>query len=165
MMKIKKVQSSKDLRSIEKLAFTIWNEHYVPIIGQQQVNYMLDKFQSQDAMAKQIDEGLEYYIFYWDNTPVGYLGYKEENDKIFLSKIYVLSTYRGKKIGKGGIDFVFQIATQKDKKGIRLTVNKYNSKSIEAYLKLGFEITEEVIADIGEGYVMDDYVLVKTIEK
>jgi ribosomal protein S18 acetylase RimI-like enzyme len=40
-----------------------------------------------------------------------------------------------------------------------LTVNKNNTKAINAYYRAGFYLENEVVNDIGNGYVMDDYVL------
>ncbi|UII21374.1 GNAT family N-acetyltransferase [Fulvivirga ligni] len=77
----------------------------------------------------------------------------------FLSKIYVLSTCRGKGIGKKMMEYVVNQAKTINAGKIRLTVNKYNSGSIAAYHKMGFETVDSVNTDIGEGYFMDDYVL------
>jgi catechol 2,3-dioxygenase-like lactoylglutathione lyase family enzyme len=41
---------------------------------------------------------------------------------------------------------------------IILNVNKYN-RAKEFYQKLGFSVYSEGIFDIGEGYVMDDYLM------
>ncbi|NME68248.1 GNAT family N-acetyltransferase [Flammeovirga aprica] len=163
MLSIKKVQSEKEIQLVEKLAIEIWNEHYVAIIGQEQVDYMLEKFQSVSAMNQQMNDGLQYYLFYYNEEPAGYLGFKLEEQHLFLSKIYVLSKFRGNKIGKSGMDFVAIEAQSQKKEGIRLTVNKYNTNSIEAYKKMGFEVIDEVVADIGQGYVMDDYILLKKV--
>ena len=55
-------RQEQDLQLIEKLAAVIWEEHYTPIIGADQVRYMLDKFQSAAAMLGQIGGGYEYFI-------------------------------------------------------------------------------------------------------
>jgi hypothetical protein len=41
---------------------------------------------------------------------------------------------------------------------IYLNVNKHNS-AVEFYLKKGFIKDREMVLDIGNGYVMDDYVM------
>ena len=43
-------------------------------------------------------------------------------------------------------------------KAIYLTVNKYNP-SYQIYRHLGVEAIDSVVTDIGEGYVMDDYIM------
>ncbi|NLR90384.1 GNAT family N-acetyltransferase [Flammeovirga agarivorans] len=164
MINITKATTNQQLKHIEVLAKEIWNEHYVKIIGQEQVDYMLDKFQSFSAMEVQVENGLEYYTLSFNNKLAGYLAFKEESDQLFLSKIYVLAALRGNKIAKHGMNYVVSQAQQRGKGGIRLTVNKYNEGAIKAYAKMGFEKIDDVVADIGKGYVMDDFVLLKKID-
>lgn len=163
MIKIEAAITTQNYQQIEILADTIWREHYIPIVGKPQIDYMLDKFQSVKAIEKQVEDGYEYFSIYYDETPVGYISIKEEKDTLFLSKIYVLSNYRGKKIGKTAMQFVEQKAKTYNLKRIRLTVNINNINSIKAYEKLGFKNIGALVADIGRGFVMDDYEMVKLI--
>ena len=59
--------------------------------------------------------------------------------------------------------FIEEQAKDLNCKIIYLTVNKYNTNSIMAYQKTGFVKTEELVIDIGNGYVMDDYRMEKLI--
>ncbi len=63
MGKIKavKVVGKKLIPVVESLAYSIWREHYTPIIGRHQVEYMLEKFQSKEALLNQIEK--EGYIY------------------------------------------------------------------------------------------------------
>lgn len=159
-MKITKAKNKSDLLQIEILAREIWEEHYTPIIGAKQVAYMLEKFQSVSAMQKQVSEGYEYFGIQEADRLVGYLAFTEEVDGLFLSKVYVHSLARGRGLGKTAIEFVKAEAQNRGLSKIRLTVNKYNHNSIAAYLKMGFTKTRELVMDIGEGYVMDDYEMI-----
>ena len=163
MVDIKSAISIEELSVIEQLAFEIWNEHYTPIIGKAQVDYMLDKFQSSTAMQLQIKEGYKYYSINLQTKPVGYLSYLINEDDLFLSKIYILKTERGKKIGKQAINFTVNQAQLHNCKTITLTVNKNNLDSIKAYEKLGFNKDSKIVLDIGNGFVMDDYKMVKQL--
>lgn len=162
MIEFKKAINNTDFQIIENLASTIWREHYTKIIGEKQVVYMLNTFQSRDAISKQIDTGYQYYIINFNRQPVGYISIKEEKNELFLSKLYLLNTYRGKKIGQTTINFIENIAKNLNLKYIKLTVNKNNFNSIKVYERLGFNIKREVVIDIGNGFVMDDYEMVKT---
>ncbi|WP_417609892.1 GNAT family N-acetyltransferase [Owenweeksia hongkongensis] len=155
-MNIQKTKA-EDFSRIETLAREIWEEHYTPIIGTKQVAYMLEKFQSVAAMQKQTKEGYAYFMINEGEELVGYLAFKEEQHGLFLSKVYVHSKARGKGLGKAAIEFVNTEVQKRGLKQIRLTVNKYNHNTIAAYLKMGFAKTRELVIDIGEGYVMDDY--------
>ena len=160
---ISEVTKKPDLKAIEELAATIWREHYTPIIGVAQVEYMLQKLQSVDSMSGQIKEGYKYFSIFKDNTLVGYFSFLPERDALFLSKIYIEASQRGKGLSKEALNFIESKATDYQKNAIRLTVNKYNTGSIQAYLKMGFVKTRALVIDIGNGFVMDDYEMVKTI--
>ena len=164
MVKLVPATSIQQLQIIEQLANVIWNEHYTPIIGKAQVDYMLDKFQNVDAMSKQIENNYKYYIVKYKKTDVGYLAFKIENSDLFLSKIYILKEFRGKSLGKQAMEFVSNQAINSECKTITLTVNKYNSNSIKAYEKIGFINIEELVQDIGCGFVMDDYKMAKKLD-
>lgn len=156
-------QTSEQFLQIEKLAFEIWRQHYTPIIGPEQVKYMLQKFQTVEAIENEVRNGNEYFMMYLDEKAVGYMGIRWEQDAIFLSKIYVLAEERGKKIGRQGLEFLEKLGRDAKKTSIKLTVNKYNTKSIEAYERMGFLNMGSLVMDIGEGYVMDDYEMEKHI--
>ena len=152
----KQVVSERDITNVAMLARQIWLQHYTPIIGIAQVDYMLAKFQNEVAISNQIEEGYNYIL--WNAPePVGYLSLLHQNNGLFISKIYLLLDERGKGYGKQMIDFAIAEAKAHQHNHIRLTVNKYNDKSIAAYKKLGFIKKREVVFDIGKGYFMDDF--------
>lgn len=151
------------LDAVELLAKVIWHEHYTPIIGKAQVEYMLEKFQSKSVMRKQIEEGFLYYLISNNGKNAGYIGLSLNSDHVFLSKIYVKSDCRGQGLGKSAMQFVERMAAENSLSKIVLTVNKYNTNSIEAYKKFGFSIAEAIVMDIGNGYVMDDYRMEKQV--
>lgn len=162
---IQRVTKTTEIQTVEKLANKIWNSHYVPIIGQNQVDYMLEKFQSFNAIKEQINNNYEYFLIFKNKKAVGYLCLLPDNlsKKIMISKIYINENNRGSGFGKQLIDFTINLAQNRKIKTIWLTVNKNNNNSINWYKKLNFKITEKVEMDIGNGYVMDDYVMELTI--
>ena len=153
------VVTSHHIESVAQLAKEIWEQHYTPIIGAKQVEYMLNKFQSHQAIKDQMDNGFQYYLLSLADEPIGYCSIQLEQQAIFLSKIYIQKAYRGFGFGKKFMDFIKKKAIRYAKPTIRLTVNKHNSNSISAYHNMGFTTTKEVVFDIGDGYVMDDYEL------
>ena len=164
MIEITIANTKPDYILIEELADVIWRKHYIPIEGVGQVEQMLKKYQSAKAISKQVEkEGFEYFLLNIDNTSVGYLSIRKEKEHLFLSKIYVLSDYRGKKIGKTAMQFIEEKAKAYDLKTIRLTVNKKNTNSIKTYEKLGYVNVRNLIKDIGDGFVMDDYEMEKML--
>ena len=162
MIEFSIAKTHADYTAIAELASIIWHEHYTPIIGVSQVEYMLDKFQSANAIQQQINKGYQYYSITYEENTVGYLAIKKEASKLFLSKIYVSKTHRGLGIGKSAMVFIEQKAIKESCTSIYLTVNKYNTNSIKAYEKTGFINTGAIVQDIGNGYVMDDFIMEKT---
>jgi RimJ/RimL family protein N-acetyltransferase len=158
---------TSDLPAIENLATIIWNEHYSPIIGKEQVSYMLDKFQSRETMLNQINEGYFYFKIEQANKLIGYCAIQfrdvDKTKECFISKIYLSKETRGQGIGTDIFQFITDLAIKNNATLLKLTVNKYNSDSIKVYHKIGFKTSREVVFDIGGGYIMDDFELIKEI--
>lgn len=143
-----------------RLAGEIWREHFTPIIGTEQVEYMLKNFQSFSAVKKQIEkDGYKYFLMSTGNDYIGYTGIHSEEGSMFLSKLYIRKDMRGKGISRKAIDFIKNICHQEKLDKIWLTVNKNNTNTINVYKKLGFETERSQVTDIGGGFVMDDYVM------
>lgn len=162
-MYIKTVITESQIKAIESLAYKIWYEYYIPIIGKSQVDYMLEKFQSSIAIKEQINNGFLYFVSEHDNVPVGYMSVNIHDDALFLSKFYVRKVDRGKGYGKKMIEYLESLTKDKNLNKISLTVNKYNTRSIKMYEKFGFSICNTIVQDIGKGFVMDDYQMEKSV--
>jgi GNAT superfamily N-acetyltransferase len=144
-------------KTIEVLAREIWPEHYASIIGKTQVDYMLKTRQSQKAVLDQVDRGTLYFLIHPpEGFPVGYLALEPRQDELFLSKLYLRLSQRGKGYGSQALDFSRCLALAKGLPKITLTVHKRNP-SVKTYQNWGFTIMGPVVTDIGEGFVMDDY--------
>lgn len=163
-VKFREARDPGDFVQIAGLADIIWREHYTPIIGKAQVDYMLEHFQSAEAISKQIAGGMVYYRMLQEDRLVGYLAIQKRGQELFLSKIYLLREYRGLGMGKAALDFITEKARGLGCTSIALTVNKNNDRSIKAYLKMGFENKGGRITDIGDGFVMDDYLMVRSLK-
>lgn len=154
----------EDLAELAGMAEDIWREYYVSIITLDQIDYMIEKYQSVPAVQDQIvNQGYDYYVMRHDGLPVGYLSVKEEGGKLFLSKFYVSQEHRGQGYASQAMAFLEELCIEKGLSHIWLTVNRHNESSIGVYRKKGFRVIREQVADIGNGYVMDDFVMEKEI--
>jgi diamine N-acetyltransferase len=156
-----KVSSIKHIEAVEALATEIWTEHYIPIIGREQVDYMLARFQSRQAISEQIAGGYIYFLIQEEGQFIGYVSVQPKEQELFLSKIYVRSSCRGKGYGRKAVGFVEELAKEQGLERIVLTVNKNNALAIKAYEAIGFKKVEALVQDIGSGFVMDDYKMEK----
>ena len=159
MNKVVAVTTPNDMKVVEDLAGTIWNESYRNIISRDQIDYMLEKFQSYAAIRDSISSGALYFILSYEGRNAGYFAVAPEGDRLFLSKIYVLFEYRRRGIASFAIGHLMRFCSTNRFKSMYLTVNRMNTGSIEFYRKNGFKIIEDRITDIGNGFVMDDYVM------
>jgi ribosomal protein S18 acetylase RimI-like enzyme len=154
------VFTDRDIDRVVRLAQEIWGEHYTPIIGADQVSYMLTRIHTKSTIRNEIDNfRYSYFLIREHDSDIGYLGVQVGDQSVFLSKIYILSGLRARGIGKAAMALVREFARSYGLSKISLTVNKYNFDSIEAYQRFGFEKTGAVVSDIGAGYVMDDYLM------
>lgn len=159
------VKTEEQRRELAALANEIWNQHFVPIIGQAQVDYMLQKFQCYEAMTDQMEnQGYEYFFSCYNGRNVGYTAIQREEDALFLSKLYLRRAYRGRKLAKQVLEFLTVLCRENGLKKIWLTVNRHNANTIAVYQKSGFQVVREAVSDIGNGFVMDDYIMEKIID-
>lgn len=150
-----------DIAIIRDIAAATWPSTYLDIIGQAQIDYMLDKMYSKGELLKQLMEGHIFLIAEEGENQVGFAGYSiiDHEKRIYkLHKLYVLPSAHGKGVGKILINEVFNQVKNAGGSALQLNVNKHN-KAKDFYLKGGFTIKESVKLDIGEGYFMDDYIM------
>ncbi len=237
MILFKQVQQNQ-IKELASLASFIWHEYWTCLLSDEQINYMVEKFQSEKAIKNQIEN--ENYTYYFIKTNplsngrglnfntndvsvrnsgegknkldchgsieprnddachyeesearrgnltqfnataiatqskiarndsnamysqtcetqlAGYFGVSDKEDYLFLSKLYIKKEFRHQGIGSQAFEKIKKIANGRK---IRLTVNKKNTNTIKAYDKWGFKTVDAVVTDIGQGFVMDDYIM------
>lgn len=159
------VESEYQIRQVADLAAEIWPEHYAPILSAEQIDYMVDAFQSAVAITMQVrKKGYRYYLLSLAGEKIGYVGIHVEDGKLFLSKLYLHVSVRGHGFGRAAMAFLEGFCQGMGLSAIWLTVNRHNTSSIAAYEKMGFVKVREEKADIGNGFVMDDFIMEKSLQ-
>ena len=157
-----KSATTTDVEIIQKLAQEIWPVCYGKIISADQLHYMLDLIYSPAALKTQMYKGHKFVIVYKDETPIGFASYSAksfEEPTIFrLHKIYVLTNLQTKGIGSFLLQHVITESKNARATLLELNVNRHNVAK-HFYEKKGFIVLREEVIDIGNGYVMDDYVM------
>lgn len=150
--------AQQDIEAIASLATIIWNQHYPAIISQQQIDYMLQNMYSSESLAEQMHKNHLFYFINTNGANIGFISVHNESGKDwFINKFYVDQAVAAKGIGGKAFD---ALKHKLDPKKITLTVNRQNFKSINFYFKNGFKIEQVADFDIGNGYVMNDFVMV-----
>ena len=147
------------IRALSVLAAGIIKEYYDPLLGAEQNDYMIELFQSPEAITEQLYHGYRYHVVKDDaGEPVGFLAAYPRKTEWYLSKFYLKADARGKGYGRKMMDFTAEEAKKAGFDTIALNVNRFNP-TVAIYRHLGFTVRREEKNDIGCGYYMDDYVM------
>ncbi|MFH6996723.1 GNAT family N-acetyltransferase [Flavobacterium sp. FlaQc-57] len=156
----------KDIKIIQEITNVTWPITYGEILSKMQLDYMLGLFYSDEALAKQIENKEQlFYLISDSKSTIGFIGIEHNyNDEAItkIHKIYLLPETQGKGIGKKVIEEIQKLALENNSEALFLNVNRFNT-ALGFYKKIGFEIKEEVNIEIGNGYLMEDYVMEKKI--
>ena len=155
-----------DIKLIQNIVQITWPITYGEILSKEQLSYMLDLFYSTEALTEQYDKKEQlFYMIYEDETNIGFIGIEHHYKGKTITKIhkiYLLPETQGKGIGKKVIDEIGKLALENNSTILSLNVNRFNS-ALGFYKKIGFEVVDEVNIEIGNGYLMEDYVMEKKI--
>ena len=165
MSNTQRVVSPEDIDAVAALAHEIWNQHFPPIIGQGQVDHMLETLQSSAEITRQIrDGGYEYYLIGDGNERAGYFALAASDDgSMQLSKLYLRGSCRGRGLGQAVLEWIERECAARGARQLWLTVAKGNADSIAFYEHAGFTIAGPIAIDIGGGFVMNDRRMVKNL--
>ena len=120
---------------------------------------MIEKFQSFEAISGQMMHGYRYFLIEEGDEIWGYFGVQPQGERLFLSKFYILKQNRGRGLFSLGLQRMIDICKEDNLESIYLTVNRNNTHAYEVYLAKNFKVIAEECADIGFGFVMDDYIM------
>ena len=153
----------EDIPVIRQLSEVIWRPTYTPLLGEVQVQYMLDTMYSADALTKQMEDGQVFLMVHVDDRPVGFAAYSRIDDAAYkLNKIYVDPALQGRGIGSALLNTVVERIKASGADRLQLNVNPYNKARV-FYEHRGFTILYDEDIDIGSGYFMNDYVMEKEL--
>lgn len=148
---------------IASMADSIWRAHYVEIIGEAQVDYMLRRMYAPETLSQNMADGQHFFLIRnGDSEAKGFIAVSEtpETRSGFIHKFYIANDTRGKGLGASAFADLLGRFPQVDV--WRLYVNRANFKSVNFYFKMGFRIERCVCTDIGDGYVMDDFLMIRS---
>lgn len=161
---IEKIDETK-LSLVQEIAKITWPVAFGEILSKEQLAYMMDMMYRLDVLETQLLEGHEFYLYNYEGKTVGFMGIEPfYNDFPYLKihKLYILPDFQGKKIGEQFIIFAENRAKELKQNVLTLNVNRYN-KALYFYEKLGFHNVKTIDIEIGQGYLMEDYVMDKPI--
>ena len=154
-----------DLKTIAAIAHQTWHVAYSAILTHEQLEYMLDLFYCHEALSQDVTQKNHlYFLAFLEGKAVGFAGIQHQYlpNTTKIHKLYILLQYQRLNIGKQLLDFVSQRSKEAGGNSLTLNVNRFNSAKL-FYEKQGFTVlrSEDILLDFG--YVMEDYVLIKTL--
>lgn len=162
-MIIREIFSEADVRRLAKVAREVWREANVAFCTPEQVEYMIEKFQSFEAITGQLMHGYRYFLIEEGDEILGYFGVQPQGERLFLSKFYILKKNRGRGLFSLGLERMKELCHEEQLQSIYLTVNRNNRHAYEVYLAKGFKVIAEEDNSIGEGFEMNDYIMELTL--
>ncbi len=161
-----------DRAFIRSVSERTWPSTYGHIISKEQIDFMLDWMYSDDSLAEQLQKGHQFFIagIQKEDGQIEEVGFcsvsAEQADEAMnhslnahkLNKLYVLPTAHGTGSGKALLHKAIEVAKAEGSSSLFLQVNKANN-AYQFYLKNGFVNESDSVFDIGNGYVMDDYIM------
>lgn len=160
MISFKKA-SEKDIPLLQEIAEKSWNSAYAKILSKEQIDYMLSEMYSHSEISNHLQNpNYHYYLILNDDVNAGFIGFENHYEKgtTKLHRIYLLEEFKGKGLGKKGLDFLKEKVKESSDQRIILNVNKDNPAK-KVYESQGFQVYHEEVFDIGNGFVMDDFLM------
>ena len=159
--------NKQHILNIRTLAQEFWPVAFASILSAQQIEYMMEMMYSPASLEKQMNKGHRFAIATKNSEQVGYMSYEidcDKSGKTKIHKLYISPNSQRMGVGKAMVDYVAQQALQANNKAIYLNVNKHNNKAIGFYKKHHFQLVKEEEIDIGDEFIMDDYVFELTLK-
>lgn len=157
-----------DLPIIQDIAHQTWPNTFGEILSPAQISYMLDMMYSLESLRNQVAEKNHVFLLAKDDESGMYLGYSSyelnyrNQPTTKIHKIYLLPTSQGKGVGRLLIDRVAEAAQANTNERLSLNVNRFN-KAVQFYERMGFAVVGTEDIDIGDGFLMEDYVMEKPL--
>ena len=160
------IKASKDhIFIIRSLADQIWPQTFQNILTKEQITYMMEMMYSPSSVEKQMERGHHYLLAVENGEYLGYLSYElnhKQTNITKIHKIYILPSLQGKGVGRFFINAIGEIAKENQNSELSLNVNRFN-KAIGFYTNIGFEIIGSEDIEIGNGFLMEDYIMNKKL--
>jgi ribosomal protein S18 acetylase RimI-like enzyme len=164
MMQIRKA-GIEDFQIINDLALKTWYNTYDKILSEEQIKYMLDMMYSLTAITEQIAvKGHHFLLLSEGENYLGFASYEVNylSGVTKLHKLYVLPETQGRGAGRLLISKIEEAAASNGNDTVSLNVNRYNP-AVNFYLNNGYVKTGEEDINIGNGYLMEDFIMEKNL--
>lgn len=150
---------------IRDIAQRTWPATYGHVLSAAQLDYMLQKGYSDEMLTSDYNQGTCFLLVEEGARFLAFAAFRHdfmEEGRTHIQKIYVLPEAQGKDIGRMLMRDMEKRATEEGARKMTLNVNRSN-KARNFYARLGYAIVETIDIPIGNGYLMEDFVMEKKL--
>lgn len=159
-----RLAAPNDWKIIHTIAHATWPVTYGQLLPAGQLEYMLDWIYSKNSIEQQMEREHQFSIGYHAGEPLGFASVEKQYRtpaNFMIHKLYVLPSFQGKGIGKEFLDYITMMARQTAHDTLMLKVFVKNQNAIRFYQHLGFQSIGEEVTELGNGYAVLDYIMIK----
>ncbi len=162
MLKITKVKL-ESIPVIKRLSDEIWKQVYPSVVPMEQIEFLLSTWYSTAALTEQMKQsGHQFILVEWNDEAVGYASYSmklaNQPERFRVHKLYLQPALHGKGIGRDMLKFIAEESMPLGCRELELNVHKRNP-AVGFYRHVGFTVEQDVVLVIGDGHVLDDYIM------
>lgn len=162
-----KKASPDDLKIIQEIAVATWPATFGGLMSDDQITYMLQLNYNQEPLKEQIlEKGHQFFLVEKDSRRIGFFSYEinyNSQRELMIHKIYLLPESQGDGIGLRILNSLSDTAIDHNNHRLRLRVFHKNEIAIGFYEKFGFKSIGIEKQDIGHGYQVEEYVMIKRL--
>jgi ribosomal protein S18 acetylase RimI-like enzyme len=163
-MKVCTAHTAEHFSTIEALARRIVPDFYASFFERATGEYLVESGHTAAALAEQAGRGCRHFFVMDEERPVGYFSLAPDGADILLSHFYVLRECRGRGLGQLAMEFIDREVMAMGARRIELYVLRENAAAVGLYRKNGYIVAEEVLTRLGNGAVLEDYLMRKEVE-
>ncbi len=161
--------TEEQLSIITSLAHDIWNIHYPSIISQSQIDYILAQRYSESALLKKYNQkGTTILLAQVGPMSIGYSVLRTSEDapdETFIDAFYLHPNHHRKGFGTRFMELVIKQIQTSPTHTVILNVNRQNIGAINFYFRNGFTIRSVVDEKLGHGYIANDFIMERTLDR
>lgn len=155
-----------ELHVVQEVAHATWPSTFSEILTEEQIEYMLKWMYNNQQLVENFEKGHAFYGFFENDKILGFMEFEasiQASSVLKIHKLYVLPSLQGSGIGRQLIYQAISCAKVHNNNSVILNVNRFN-KAVTFYQKLGFTILKEEDISIGNGFLMEDYVMLLEVK-
>lgn len=127
---------------------------------------MIQLMYAPETISSEVEsQGIHYQWISQNGEKIGYFAYGpvKRARSCSLHKLYILPAHHGRGFASAALNWLFRRLESAEVHRLDLRVNRENESAIRCYERNGFIKVGEDCLDIGSGYVMDDFLMSRTI--